>query len=82
MPGSQSGYICPDCQTAEENLGAEVDLILSPPSGHRCMSTEETPGGTEGFIYRLLDMYPTPEIMREKAARLAGAAEKTSWRRR
>jgi hypothetical protein len=72
VAGLVAGLLCPDCQTAEENLGAEVNLVLSPPSGRRAVKMNGSDDMVK-LINGLVDTYPTPEIMRAKADRLAGA---------
>jgi hypothetical protein len=72
IAGIVIGYICPDCQTAQEHIGAEVNQALSPPEQHRAikLSTEDD---SVRFVYQLIETYPIPEIMRRKADRLAAA---------
>jgi hypothetical protein len=65
------GHLCPDCQTAEENLGAEVNLVLRPPSPRGVDVTAE--GGMARLVDALARTYPTAEVMRAKADQLAAA---------
>lgn len=72
IAGLVIGRVCPDCQTAEENLGAQVNLVLSPPSKHRTIDLKAD-GAFAEFIMRLADAYPNAELMRTKADTLAAA---------
>jgi hypothetical protein len=72
VAGIVVGYTCPDCQTVEENLGAEVNLVLAPPETRRA-ATLTTEDDRVNFIYQLIEMYPTPDVMRHKADRLEAA---------
>lgn len=74
IAGLVIGYQCPDCQTAEENLGAEVNLVLNPPDTHRALKMDAHDNRVK-FIYGLIDAYPTPEVMRAKADTLAAARQ-------
>jgi hypothetical protein len=65
------GHLCPDCQTTEEDLGAEVNLVLSPPSPRGLDVTAE--GGVARLVDGLTRTYPTAEIMRAKAGQLVAA---------
>lgn len=72
VAGLVIGYLCPDCQTSEEHIEAEVNVTLSPPSEHRAVKVE----GREGLvklIYALIASYPTPDVLRAKADKLAKA---------
>jgi hypothetical protein len=53
-------------------LGAEVNLTLAPPSERKTLKMDSIDARVQ-FIHALIDAYPTPEIMRDKADRLATA---------
>lgn len=72
IAGLVIGHVCPECQTAEETVGAEVNLVLAPPSQRRAMNVGEE-GAFAEFIMRLADAYPDAELMRAKADTLAAA---------
>ncbi|MFN3007399.1 hypothetical protein ACK12G_29380 [Mycolicibacterium wolinskyi] len=72
IAGLVIGYVCPDCQTSEESIGAQVNLVLSPPSQRRALKLTEE-GAFAEFITRLADAYPDPVLMRSKADTLAAA---------
>jgi hypothetical protein len=87
VAGLELGMVCPQCQSNEENLGAEVNLALGTTQGIR-QSRVENATDLTAYIYQLLDAYPTPEIMRNKANKIAAvrtdtqAAEVTRLMRR
>ncbi|MBU3751064.1 MAG: hypothetical protein FGM52_11555 [Mycobacterium sp.] len=72
IAGLEIGVLCPDCQTPEESLGAEVNLVLSPPSQWQNLNMNSD-GAIEKFIEALLSSYPTPDVLRTKARVLARA---------
>jgi hypothetical protein len=65
IAGMEVGLICPGCQTAEEDLGAQIREVLDPPS-----QWSSPPSGREGIV-KVIDalarQYPTPIVMRHKA---------------
>jgi hypothetical protein len=65
------GNICPNCQTPQEDLEAELDLMLCQTPAREVRTTD--PGGLETVIGALVRCYPTPEIMRDKATQLEAA---------
>jgi hypothetical protein len=87
-PGLEVGIYCPDCQTVEEGLAAELDLVVIPsprhPSGGR--STSRMKMTRTGALGALIAKYSTPEIMRHNADLLSaaqpGAAELVRMMRR
>ena len=69
------GHLCPDCQTPGEDLEAELNLVLHPPSEWReadLSNLEER----ERNIRQLIVQYSTPKIMRYEADLLAAP---TRW---
>ena len=91
IAGLEIGVYCPDCQTSEEDLGAQVNEVLSPPSGHTDFDTagQIAAGKSETevvakLVNGLKRVYPNPEVMRAKADQLAAArqdpaAEQMVW---
>lgn len=74
IAGLLVGHLCPDCQTPEEDLEAELNLITSPPQRQVRLggqTTKETV--VERLVLALVRSYPSPEIMRDKASQLATA---------
>lgn len=72
VAGMHVGRICPQCQTDEENLGAEINLVLCPRDGWRQVDPS-VGGGLEEFITALANTYPDHRRMRGAADRLAAA---------
>ena len=72
VAGLSIGELCPACQTVEEDLEAELDLVLNPSPEWRTLdrSNEEN---TQRYIRALIATYSTPKIMRRKADLLAAA---------
>jgi hypothetical protein len=66
VAGLVIGHLCPDCQSSEENLGAEVNLVLNPPSDHRAVKMK-TSNDTVKLIMGLINVYPNEGLMRSKA---------------
>jgi hypothetical protein len=71
------GYLCPGCQTPQEDLEAELNLITGRSD---CTSVGEAfPANTpqDELFFALVEMlvrtYPTPEVMRYKATQLESA---------
>lgn len=83
IAGIEAGYLCPDCQTIEEDLVAELNLTLGRSSvteGFTVNSGDDlTDERLEEVINSLIRTYPTPEIMRDKADRLAQARGTRHW---
>jgi hypothetical protein len=83
IAGMEVGYLCPDCQTTEEDLEAELNLTL----GRSWVGKTITVNGPEDLttevlseIYDgLVSAYSTPEMMRDKATRLAQARGDRHW---
>jgi hypothetical protein len=79
----EAGYLCPGCQTVEEDLEAELNLTL----GRSTVGKRITVNGPEDLttevlaeiVDGLIRTYPTPEIMRDKANRLAQARGDRYW---
>lgn len=74
VAGLVVGYLCPDCQTPQEDLEAEFRFITDDYSQWRPLNTA---GGTTTVVARIAESlaktYPTPEIMRHKATQLEDA---------
>ncbi|WP_374023203.1 hypothetical protein [Mycobacterium sp. HNNTM2301] len=83
IAGIEAGYRCPKCQTSEEDLEAELNLTLGRSAvGKRIAVNSARDLTTEvltEIVNRLIDTYPTPEIMRDKADRLARACGDRFW---
>ena len=67
------GYICPDCQTPQEDLDAELRFITGDGMKGGEVRPDNTPEFREWMVRQLIDTYPTPEIMRHKATQLEAA---------
>ena len=65
-----TGWVCPDCQTVEEDLEAQVRLEVDPPM--QIMPITDT-ASIAMFAEALLDRYPEPGIMYAKADELEDA---------
>jgi hypothetical protein len=72
IAGLKVGILCPDCQTSEEHIAAEVNLATEDYSGLQDVHME-TGNDMVRLIHGLIQTYPTPEVMRAKADLLAGA---------
>jgi hypothetical protein len=83
IAGIEAGYLCPGCQTIKEDLGAELDLTLGRSSAGEVFTVNSakdlTPERLTMIIDGLIRAYPTPEIMRDKANRLAQARGNRHW---
>ncbi|MBU3750611.1 MAG: hypothetical protein FGM52_09185 [Mycobacterium sp.] len=66
VAGLEVGYLCPNCQTDEEHLGAEVNLAMG--TTQRMTQTDGSDIGK--IICELVNSYPTETVMRAKADRL------------
>lgn len=76
VAGLLVGLVCPGCQTAEEHLGAEVNLVLAPPSRHFEVTINDgadLKGYISVLIRALAKTYPDHTKMRAAADRLAAA---------
>jgi len=69
VAGLEVGVLCPDCQTAEEYVAAEVNLIDSP-AGSMHDGRISNQDDLVAFINMLIAIYPQPEVMRAKAEKL------------
>jgi hypothetical protein len=69
------GYLCPECRTPEEDLEAQVEETINDYATWQVQTLG--PDGTDEanarWIRGLIKAYPTAEIMRAKADRLAAA---------
>ncbi len=83
IAGIEAGYLCPGCQTAEEDLDAELNLTLGRSTVARRIKVngpeDLTREALTEIISGLVSTYPTPEIMRDKANRLAQARGDRYW---
>lgn len=65
------GYICPDCQTPQEDLDAELNLITGASDMVPLRADRYEP---EAYITHVINglvrTYPTPEMLRDKANQL------------
>jgi hypothetical protein len=74
VAGLVIGYVCANCQSAEEDLGAQVNLVLSPPSGWSALNVAaEGERGIRQLVDALTRTYPTPGTMRARAEQLVAA---------
>jgi hypothetical protein len=83
IAGIEAGYLCPGCQTVEEDLDAELNLTLRRSAVGkeiRVRSLQDLTGDVRTEIVdNLIRTYPTPEIMRDKANRLARVRGDQYW---
>jgi hypothetical protein len=83
VAGLEVGYLCPDCQTPEEDLEAELKLMLGRSTVTAQMTVRSLKDLTSPKLAVIVDglirTYPTPEIMRSKADRLAQARGDRFW---
>jgi hypothetical protein len=84
-PGLEIGIYCPDCQTVEVDLAAELDLVVTPSPERRTLDQSDE-DDTHRYIGALVAKYSIPEIMRHNAdlfsAAQPGAAELVRMMRR
>ncbi|RFZ42681.1 hypothetical protein MSS4_04646 [Mycobacterium marinum] len=73
IAGLEAGLLCPDCQTAEEHVEAEVNLATEDYSGWQAVKPDTDEGFTRRLIEGLLRSYNSPERLRLKADQLAAA---------
>lgn len=73
IAGLVVGYLCPGCQTPQEDLEAELNLITVGPSLH--VKPSPTMSFVELLVCGLIETYPTPEVMRHKAGLLEAARQ-------
>jgi hypothetical protein len=71
VAGMAAGYLCPDCQTTDQDLEAQVNAVLNPPTQWRGVPLRN--GNFGRFIESLLRLYPTAAVMRSRADVLAGS---------
>ena len=72
IAGLVVGYLCPRCQTPQEDLEAELNLITGDTVGY-AIKPEPTVSFVELLVRSLVQSYPTPEVMRDRAGRLESA---------
>ncbi len=79
----EAGYLCPGCQTVEEDLDAELNLTLGRSTVRRRITVNSVQDLTTEVLGEIVDglirTYPTPEIMRDKADRLEKARGHRFW---
>lgn len=83
IAGIEVTYICPGCQTIEEDLEAELNLVLGRSSVAKWITIKSINDLTDErlteIIESLIRTYPAPEVMRDKANRLARAYGNQFW---
>ena len=83
VAGIEIGVLCPDCQTTEEDLDAELNLTLGRSTVAETLVVHGPEDVTDEvmtrIVERLVAAYPTPETMRQKASRLAEAKDDHYW---
>jgi hypothetical protein len=65
-----TGYLCPDCQTDEEDLEAQIDEVIGDNKQVQQVGVNIH---LETYANQLLAAYRTPDVMRAKADELAAA---------
>ena len=83
IAGLEVGYLCPGCQTAEEDAEAAVNEVLVDYSTWTTLSqvANTAEDRTRVVVETLIRSYPTPEVLRHKANQL-GPPAKTRPRKR
>jgi hypothetical protein len=83
IAGIEGGYLCPGCQTVEEDLDAELNLTLGRSAVGKEITVNSFNDLTTEVLTKIVDGLirtdPTPEIMRDKADRLARARGDRFW---
>ena len=82
IAGIEAGYLCPGCQTADEDLDAELNLTLGRSTGNGIVVNgpeDLTDDVLTEIVNALVRAYPAPEIMRHKANLLAQARGDRHW---
>ncbi|MHA3020126.1 hypothetical protein ACXPWS_07600 [Mycobacterium sp. BMJ-28] len=67
IAGLVVGHLCPNCQTPEEDLDAELNLITGRSDGY---AVRPDPDDLTEVVLGLVNTYPTPEVMRDRACAL------------
>jgi len=74
------GIYCPNCQSTEDDLEAQVNQVLNPPSSWKHVMPPRTRDSGEAineYVATLIDglikTYRTPETLRHKASMLEAA---------
>jgi len=70
VAGVELGVICPSCQTVEEDLEAQVNLAMGATKGLGHLQIDN-PDGLRKYVDHLVAAYPTPDLMRAKADKIA-----------
>lgn len=74
VAGLELGAVCPDCQSAEEDIEAQVNEAMGTTQRIHDGYLGTDPSSAVAQLARLLvDAYPTPAVMRAKADKLASA---------
>ena len=74
IAGMLIGYLCPDCQTTGEDLEAELNMITGHTQSFKYKQyLDNTPDCAKSVVVGLINTYPTPQIMRDKANQLDAA---------
>ena len=82
IAGIEAGYLCPGCQSADEDLDAELNLTLGRSTGNGIVVNgpeDLTDDVLTEIVNALVRAYPAPEIMRHKANLLAQARGDRLW---
>jgi hypothetical protein len=83
IAGLDAGYICPNCQTADEDLEAELNLMLGRSEVAREIQVNGPEDLTADKVAEIVDSlvstYPTPEVMKDEASQLARARGDGFW---
>jgi len=78
IAGLNVGHLCPDCQTPEEWMEAELRWIEHGGQPYLREIRVNNSDGLTRYIEALVRSYPTPEIMRHKASQLEAARKDAS----
>lgn len=73
IAGLETGHLCPACQTAEEDLEAQVNEVLAHPSTWEFYWPETGDEFVDRMVPALVKTYRTPAKLREKADELEAA---------
>lgn len=75
IAGYEAGAVCPTCQSPDENAEAFMNDAIGNPQLQNATVLRPRESGDSFYDYvnALVNTYPTPEIMRARALRLAVA---------
>jgi len=83
IAGIEAGYLCPGCQTPQQDLEAELNLTLGRSTVNKEITVNSLGDLTTEVLAKIIDSlirtYPTPEMMRNKADRLAQTRGNRFW---